>query len=162
MLDRMPNRRELLAGCVGVFSATSAGCVGTLGDDSNSGMSSVGVESTEWDGVTLIIQFDPSFDDWDGWVIHHEYEDPGEYRVVGGEYPRVDEPQRIPFAQLLQESLQDTYSTTTFEITTFNGLADPWDDELGPGVVAWSEFGNSISFDAPDRVLEEAGISPQS
>lgn len=157
-MPRFVKRRCFLTYSYGLLVAPFAGCIDTLGIDSENALKQVGVESLHWEGTTLVIEFNPTFDEWDGWVIHHEYEDPGSYRLVGGEYPRVDNPQRLPFVTLLQKSLADSYSTTTFEITSFNGMADPWDDEYGSGVVAWSEFGPSASFDAPTDVLERAGV----
>lgn len=155
MAQWMHNRRGLLTGCVVVFSAASTGCVGSLAGDSNGGMSSVGVESINWDGTTLVIQFDPSFDEWDGWTIHHEYEEPERDRLTGGQYPRVDEPQRIPFTELLSRPIYGDVSTTTFKVTAFNGFASRW-DQYPDGVTGWTEWGPSTSFDAPRYVIDEA------
>lgn len=153
--------------CAGASAVFATGCLGTLHDESDSpsapnsqngsqdSLSRVGIKSIGWDGTTLVILFDPSFDEWDGWAIHHEYEDPERDRLTGGKYPRVDEPPRIPFVELLSRPIYGDVSTTTFQITPFNGYASDW-DQYPDGVTAWTEWGTSVSFDAPERVIDEA------
>lgn len=147
-------RRTALSATVAGFPVAFTGCLGTLqdgGENARSGLERVGVTSIDWDGTELVIEFDPEFDEWDGWMIHHEHDNPGPRRVVGGSYPRTDHPERLPFADLLESTLW-SYPTTTFVITAFDGIATDW--EPNGGVAGWEEFGPEAEFEVPQNVLE--------
>lgn len=154
-----PGRRSFLLGLGAVVGGGAwirrdqiAGAVGNALDEQQ--LASAGIERLEWEGATLVLELDPTFDTYDGWVIYHEYEDPQSYRVASGEYPRVENPLRMPFDKMLLETGQE-YSTRSFRFTAFDGMFNPWrNDRWGyNGAALLRDEGPTVDLEAPEEAV---------
>lgn len=135
-----------------MISGLSAGCIESAQDlVSGDVLGSVGVKSVNFEHPHLVVDFDPEFDEYDGWVLHHEYEDPSEeHFVFRGQYPRFGGPIEFPF---IEETKETDYPTKTFAITAFKGKFSDWDNQINSTII--KEQGPTAEFDVPERALQD-------
>lgn len=144
----MLDRRTLLGTLAG--SVSVAGCLDSAGLSGE--LRSVGVESLTWEGATLVLDMDETFDRYDGWTIHHEFEDPKRHRVASAQYPRTDEPFRMPFPDMLRQTRQ-TFSSRQFQITPFTGYFNQWSHSDYDSGYAFADEGPTVGFTAPEAAV---------